>query len=116
MAGIYDTDYPSAAIADWDAKGGQYEHGVDGHTGYKCGACALLSVVRVAATSHSVDYYQTKQLEWQEECDVIMGQFDLDVAAHFPLHKAVNCQECPVTGILPTKPVPPVERALKQRD
>lgn len=116
MPNIYDTDHPSAAIADWEAKSGAFEHGTEGHKGYRCGQCAMLAPTRVSATNHSVDYYQTKQLEWQEKCDVIMAQFDSDVAAHFPKHKAVKCLSCPKTGKLPEKPIPPVERALKQNE
>lgn len=114
MSDIYKTDYPPSAIVDWKAKGGGNEHGTTVHQGYKCGQCAAESGNPIAATDHSVDYYQSKQISWQEECDVIMRKFDSDVAAHFPLHKAVNCPDCPMPTILPPKPVPPVERSLKQ--
>lgn len=114
MSEIYKTEYPNSAIVDWEAKVGILEHGVTGHTGYRCGACALLAPTQVGATTHSVDYYQTKQIEWQEECDEIMGAFDLAVAEHFPKHKAVKCRTCPKPSALPEKPIPPVERALKQ--
>ncbi len=85
-------------------------HGVEGHTGYRCGSCALTKPGAVQVQSDSSDHWQTKQIEWQEECDKIFREFDVAVAAHWPVHLPVNCQDCPVTAPLPPKPTPPQER------
>lgn len=108
--------YPEPEIVDWEAKSDQHFHGEDGHTGYRCGQCAREAVEQVASTDYSVDYWQTKQIQWQEDCDVIMADFDRRVAQHFPKHKAVKCKTCPKTSPLPEQPNPPIERSMGQVD
>lgn len=86
------------------------EHGLPGHYGLRCLACALASGRDVSIEVDTGDYWQTKQIRWQEECDKIMVAFDKAVGEHFPQHQAANCQTCPVTSPLPPKPEPPWER------
>lgn len=90
-------------------------HGQPGHRGVKCYECAQMSGKRTQIAPNSGDYWQTKQIEWQEACDKIFRAFDDSVAAHFPEHVpgAQNCG-CPEKPKLPPKPVQPRERALGQ--
>jgi len=111
---VITSERPLAAQVDWAKKSDQHNHGEIGHIGYRCGMCAQLSDKTVRITRNSIDYWQTVQIEWQEECDEIMAKFQRDVQTHFPDHQPANCKSCPVQGILPEKPLPPIERALKQ--
>lgn len=115
MNSVYsNSKYAPAAEVDWQKKSDSHNHGEIGHIGYRCGQCAQESAHSVGITENSVDYWQTKQLEWQEECDGIMAKFQQDVQDHFPDHLPVNCQGCPTQDTLPPKPMPAIERALKQ--
>ncbi len=89
-------------------------HGELGHIGYRCYICAQLSSVMIQAASSGGEYWQNKQLLWQEECDKLQNQFDADVAAHFPDHYPIGCKTCPTTFEMPPKPLPPSERAIAQ--
>lgn len=113
MSRIDDDDRKTAYQID-QAKTADVPHGVPGHIGFKCGQCARLaqSCVRGLPTDH--DYWQDKQIRWQEEVDTKLREFDDSVAAHFPDHKAVDCPDCPSTAALPVKPTPPQERAVAQ--
>jgi len=88
--------------------------------GYRSSVSAADSVSQCKIQPTTVDYWQDKQLAWQEDCDVVMVQFDRDVADHFPVHQPMDmktgqvCPTCPQRPILPLKPHPPVERALTQ--
>lgn len=110
MVEIYEKERPSAAIVDYEKKRDHYAHGVEGHTGFRCGLCAGDSKVSVQISEHGVDHWQNKQIQWQEECDKIMVAFDVAVSNHFPNHLPANCQECPVSPELPEKPTQPFER------
>ncbi len=90
------------------------EHGHEDHTGYRCSACASESQVQVLIHPNTGDYWQSKQISWQEACDVIFRAFDDATAEHFPVHLPVNCKDCPEKPILPIKPVMPSERAVAQ--
>lgn len=118
MSDIYETDLIPTEIDDYQKKSAQgAEHGTLGHNGFRCGQCAgLSSDSKITANDHGVDYFQNKQIGWQEECDVIMSQFQTDVADHFPDHLPQNCQTCPVKPDLPPKPMPPIERSLGKRN
>lgn len=122
MVDIYETTkqnpnaYPPAQVVDWGKKSDAHNHGELGHIGYRCGLCALESGRSISLNTHGVDHWQDKQLAWQEECDTIQVHFDETVAAHFPDHKAVNCQTCPETTQMPPKPLPPVERSLNKKN
>lgn len=109
-----DSGYPPTDVVDWRKKSDHHNHGEEGHIGYRCGQCAREATDTIEITLDTVDYWQAKQLDWQEECDRIQVDFDERSAAHWPEHKAVNCQECPKTIPMPVKPNPPIERALKQ--
>ncbi len=85
-------------------------HGADGHTGFRCGECALESPEVVKAVPSSADYWQDKQIAWQEQIDILMREFDVDMSDHLPNHLPVNCTTCPRPKALPTKPLPPQER------
>ncbi len=90
------------------------DHGMDGHIGHRCKQCAYLSGKTVAIAPAGPDHWQSLQIAWQEQCDVIFRQFDDAVAAHFPKHLPANCPDCPETPPLPIKPVAPVERSTAQ--
>ena len=102
-------DRPTAYELDSEANE-DVDHGVDGHSGYKCGQCALASGRAVVVYPDTLDFWQDLQIAWQEDCDVIFAAFDDSVATHFPNHLAVNCKSCPVKPKLPVKPEPPNER------
>jgi len=112
MARLISDERETAAVIDWRLKGGGIEHGAPDHDKYtyRCYQCALESLSTSMIYPDNTDYWQDKQLKWQEECDGIMADFDRRVAIHFPQHQPVNCQSCPMTGILPPKPEPPWER------
>lgn len=112
--GIHPDERPTTAQQDWE-DGRQVIHGEDGHTGFRCYECAQVSGVRVMIHPTSGDWWQTKQIEWQEQCDLIHTAFQEAVAAHFPDHQPFNCDSCPEKPVMPPKPIMPVERAL-QRD
>lgn len=123
LAELTDADYTGKGIAPSerqsphhyeDAAANEPAHGDPGHGGYRCGECAQRSTNQVRIHPNSGDYWQTKQIEWQEACDVIFRQFDDAVAAHFPSHLPQNCPDCPAKPILPEKPIVPSDRALKQ--
>lgn len=97
---------------DYDRRGP--EHGVDGHIGWRCGICALMNPNAVVISPNSGDFWQNKQIHWQEACDIVFRAYDDAVADHFPVHMPQNCGFCPTKPHLPPKPVPPVERSLKQ--
>jgi len=111
MPDSYDTDhkFPNASV-EWYEKISDLPHNMNGHTGHRCIECARESENPISTESDSGDYWQNKQLAWQEECDVIMAKFDREVAIHFPAHMPMNCTTCPMTGTLPPKPNPPIER------
>jgi len=91
-------------------------HGVFGHIGYRCRQCAYLSLETNSIAGDSGEYWQNKQIDWQEDCDTIMAEFDQAVMDHFPVHLPVNCQTCPIRGELPAKPMPPIERSMGKLD
>lgn len=113
----------TAQEQDWAIQGGE-AHGLPGHTGHRCYACAYDSEQTVEIHEDSGDYWQSKQIAWQEDCDVVMVEFDKAVATHFPDHLppvAVTdargqvtwdrqCLTCPVVPVMPDKPEPPFER------
>lgn len=109
---IYETKYPPAEIVDWEKKSDAHNHGEIGHIGYRCGQCAQISGKTVGITKNTIDYWQTKQIEWQEECDYLQVQFDQEMSDHLPVHLPQNCQTCPSATPMPPKPLPPIERAL----
>lgn len=115
MTDIYDHKYPPLAVVDWQKKSDDHNHGEIGHLGFRCGQCARDGPNMMAVQPSTADYWQDRQLMWQEECDTIQVRFDEAVAAHFPEHKAMNCDTCPETQTMPPKPNPPIERALKQQ-
>jgi len=108
---IYETDhkYPTPAHETFDLQA-DVPHNVNGHTGFRCLECARTSNNMISIVQDGGDYWQNKQISWQEECDTVMSMFDERVAEHFPEHLAKNCEICPSKPILPTKPNPPVER------
>ncbi len=89
-------------------------HGDDGHRGYRCYQCAQASGVMIQLATNSGEYWQNLQLLWQEKCDELQNKFDLDVATHWPNHKPIGCETCPVVYEMPNKPLPPAERAVGQ--
>lgn len=91
-----------------------HDHGHPDHKGQRCAACAAESKNPVLIHPNSGDYWQTRQINWQEECDLVFRSFDDSVAEHFPLHTGPQCNSCPVKPVLPPKPVPIYERALHQ--
>lgn len=113
MPDVYETDGIPVGIWDFQKRSDGLAHGEEGHNGFRCGICARESPGMLAITDHGIDYWQDKQLEWQEECDMVMSQFDSDVADHFPVHRPGDptC-DCPLKPTLPMKPNPPFERAL----
>jgi len=112
MPDIYETEQTPLAIQDFQKKSDGLAHGEEGHNGWRCGLCARESLNQVSANTHGVDYWQDKQLAWQEACDRVMAKFDEDVAEHFPNHQPQGCTNCPVREVLPIKPNPPFERVL----
>lgn len=95
-------------------------HGVDGHSGYRCYQCALISPGLVMIAVAGGDYWQNLQLSWQEECDKLQNLYDDAVALHFPIHidsrllgKDETC-DCPKPQQMPPKPIPPAERSVTQ--
>jgi len=115
-----DAKYAKAAEIDWQHHNANIIHGEEGHRGFRCGRCAALAVVPVLIESTSGDHWQTKQIAWQEECDVVFRAFDDAVAEHLPIHiPAVasgpnagepRCETCPTKPDLPIKPIKPYER------
>lgn len=99
---------------DWPRAGGEPAHGLEGHTGYRCKECAMGSKNPILVESDSGDYWQTKQIRWQEEVDDLHNQFNAQIEAHFPSHQAIGCSSCPKSPAMPAKPMPPVERAVRQ--
>lgn len=89
-------------------------HGLPDHKGFRCGQCAINTGRSVAVAPPGPDYWQSKQIHWQEECDVSFKAFDDSVAEHFPKHDPYNCETCPVKPIMPPKPLAPVERSTRQ--
>lgn len=108
--------YPPPHVVDWEKKSDKYNHGELGHIGYRCGKCAIESGNSISLNTHGVDHWQDKQIAWQEECDVIMSQFQTDVAEHFPNHTSSKYCNCPDKPVLPVKPAPPVERSLNKKN
>ncbi len=110
------TEYPDPAEDEWKKKSENAPHGVEGHIGYRCGQCASASPTGVRVTDHGIDYWQNKQLQWQEECDSQMHGYNMAKSLHEegPTHLPINCVGCPQPTPLPSKPVPPFERALTQ--
>lgn len=108
---VWDTDhrYPNAQV-EWYSDIADMDHGINGHTGHRCLECARMSGVMVAVESDSGDYWQNKQLDWQEECDRLIVGFNEKVALHFPKHSPMNCTMCPKAPPMPERPNPPVER------
>ncbi len=90
------------------------DHGFDGHLPYVCGECAKLAPNRSLISPTTGDHWQTLQINWQEQCDIAFRAFDDEVAAHFPEHLPVGCQDCPDKPILPDKPIQPYERSIRQ--
>lgn len=117
MPDIYDTDhkFPNAAVEEF-SHNSDVEHGMEGHKGFRCLECARISPNMIGIVSDGGDYWQNKQIAWQEECDVVFRAFDDAVAAHFPNHLPQNCQSCPVPPALPERPNPPAERRLDLRE
>lgn len=109
---VYKHRYPTAAIVHY-SKVTDEPHGTEGHVGYKCGACGRNSENPIVINDHSIDRFQNILLDWQEECDGLMSEFDKKVAAHFPVHREKDplC-DCPQVPRLPDKPKPQYERAL----
>lgn len=103
---------------------GDSPHGDEDHIGLRCPTCAAESgyyddddnwvSTSVMIESSSGDHWQTKQLQWQEACDVIFRQVDEATLAHFPEHEPQNCKTCPVAPDLPPKPLRPIDRVDKQ--
>lgn len=92
------------------------QHGAPGHIGFRCPICAAESPNAVLIETTSGDAWQTKQIKWQEACDVVYRQFDDDNAAHWKEHKARDCLTCPVIEDypMPVKPQMPLDRVNKQ--
>lgn len=109
---------------EWRLQGNDAEHGEEGHKGFRCYACAYDAVQVVEIHEDSGDYWQSKQIAWQEDCDVVMAAFDAAVAEHFTNHLPAiaetdtmgqvtyhrQCRTCPVKPVMPAKPEPPFER------
>ncbi len=123
LAPLHDDDWNGRGIAPSERESSHHHedlmmneppHGEPGHGGYKCSECAQEGKNQVRIHPNTGDYWQTKQIEWQEQCDVIFRQFDDDVAAHFPQHLPRGCENCPEPPELPPKPIVPVERAMQQ--
>lgn len=107
---IDETEHLSAYQVDRQHGNINIPHGFPDHTGYRCSQCAMLSDNAIVIEQTSGDHWQSKQIKWQEECDIIFKQFDEDVAAHFPVHLPQNCTTCPQPPQLPVKPIQPFER------
>lgn len=109
--GWHPDDKRTSHEIDREKGNNQVQHGVEGHTGWKCGQCAHESETpSVIYPRDADDIWQDKQLFWQEQCDVIFRDFDTAVAEHFPDHLPQNCTTCPVKPTMPPKPVRPYER------
>ncbi len=108
---VYETDhkYPNASVEWWGIVA-DVPHNVNGHTGWRCVECARDSPEMVGITPNGGDYWQNKQIDWQEDCDVLMAGFQVAVADHFPYHRPFGCVTCPKAPELPAKPNPPIER------
>ena len=111
--GIHDDEKPTAFQQSDEAN--EVPHGAEGHKGFRCYQCAQYSEARILLADNSGEYWQNLQLNWQEKCDVLQNKFDNDVATHWPNHKPIGCDTCPVVYPMPTKPIPPAERAIAQR-
>jgi len=109
MTNIVRSERPSAFEQELDEIA---DHGLDGHIGVRCYQCAQLSDIMIQLASDGGEYWQNKQLLWQEECDELQNKFDLDVATHWPNHQPIGCTTCPVVYDMPEKPLPPSERAI----
>ncbi len=119
-----DEDRKEPYEIEMELNGAWYEHGTEKHTGYRCGICALATGRAVQVFPDLGSYWLEKQVAWQEECDVLMVGFDVQVAKHFPDHLpptpiidklgqttwAHNCETCPKAPDMPAKPLPPFER------
>lgn len=106
-------EYPEPGVIDFQKKR-DVPHDTEGHIGYRCSQCAQQSRGGVRVTEHGIDYWQNKQIAWQEECDTIMHNHNNAITEHLPEHKPVDCTECPQQPDLPKKPEPATERALTQ--
>lgn len=103
---------------------GDPPHGDENHVGHRCSQCAAESgyydendiyiQTGVMIESSSGDHWQTKQLQWQEACDMIFRAVDEATLAHFPEHEPQNCKTCPVPPVMPPKPLRPIDRVDKQ--
>lgn len=108
----WDTDhrYPNADV-QWYADIADVEHGVNGHSGFRCLECARISGRMNSIEADSGDYWQNQQISWQEDCDNLIVAFNEEVADHFPVHTPFGkCISCPVAPQMPPKPNPPIER------
>lgn len=108
---IWDTDhkYPNAQV-EWYSDIADMDHGINGHTGWRCLECARDGEQMNAVESDGGDYWQNKQIAWQEDCDNLIVGFNEQVADHFPDHRPFGCVNCPVAPLMPAKPNPPIER------
>jgi len=111
--GIHPDERPSAYQLGLPANS-EIPHDTEGHIGYRCYQCSQESGTTIRLAANSGEYWQNVQLEWQEKCDDLQNQYDAMVAAHFPIHLPVNCEDCPSPLQMPPKPVPPSERAFRQ--
>lgn len=91
-----------------------YEQQCERHPDWRTSTPPTVSGAEVRLTPHQHDYWQDKQMAWQEQVDDKMLQYDASVAAHWPVHLAVGCTGCPKTQTMPIKPSPPFDRALLQ--
>lgn len=82
------------------------EHGLMGHTGFRCARCAAesLNPIKVFSMDSREDRYQNALIKWGEACDAIQNDFDQRSADHWPDHQPVNCDACPKTNPMPIKP------------
>lgn len=90
------SERPSAAEVDF-----QNRPRCDDHDRPKCGECGRRSDGYLAVHDSSVDHWQTVQLDWNEECDVLLRE-------HLPNHQPGG--SCPTCPVYPPKPVKPYER------
>ncbi len=113
--GVYDEDRPSAYQID-HSKGNNYiAHGEEGHTGFKCSACAMMSENCVSAfPPHDDDHWQDQQLKWQEECDKLHSQKINHLPSHTPQVAQSDCcperAQCCIYQNDPAKPIKQFER------
>ncbi len=111
--GIPYDERKTAYEQDYEILKPNIQHGVEGHTGYKCALCAAEShnPMHAYAFDSRADRHQNALIKWGEECDGIQTQFQKDSEAHWTEHQPNNPKcDCPKIQPMPPKPELDLER------